>query len=295
MAKSCFLYKNSPKIRSRRFSAPCVVRYRAYRKLVCVTTFGGSHDNERKNSKVLIIFDSEQESAENIKKALQTECGINEKTISIFNGTPARLINIIKKDKFHSIKTIFIEISMKTTYNGIDAASEIARINSEIHIVFVTDYGKFYIQQAFLDCYELNPCAYLIKPVSKYFLKKTIDKINHTEKNKSAVWIKTQRTSIRLLTNEIIYIGIEGRCTVYHSPEQLYRSYTPMEETVKGLPQTFIRCHKSFIVNTQYITAYTPTRLILGSNIQIPISRSYQRIVKEYISSLTSLEVFDEP
>lgn len=239
---------------------------------------------------MLVIYDSEQESAEYIKQVLQTECGISEQSIYIFKGTPQKLYNIIKNDRYHTIKTIFIEISMETSYNGINVAAEIVKLNIDIHIVFITSYGKFYIQQAFLNCYDLNPCAYLIKPVNRYFLRKTIDKINHIEKSKSVVWIKTQHTAVRVKASDVFFIGIEGRCTVWHTNDGIMKSYTKMEETARSIPETFIRCHKSFIVNTQHITAYNTSHLILNDETQIPISRSYRREIRDYMNALTNPE-----
>ena len=60
--------------------------------------------------------------------------------------------------------------------------------------------------------------------------------------------------------------------------------YDTMENLAKRLPEIFLRCHRSFLINGQKIR-----RVKLGQSVveladgsQIPISRSYRQAVKEY-------------
>lgn len=236
---------------------------------------------------MLIIFDSDPESAALIRQILEDECDISHQSIQEIIDDPVKLITVINKDKLRLINTVFIEISMKTRYNGIDLAQKIVKINPDIHIVFTTEYGKFYIQQAFLDCYDVYPCAYLVKPINKYFLKRTIEKIRFMDKNRNVIWIKTQRTLISVNENNIIYISIDGHCTAFHLSNQVYRSYTTIEDVIPSLPKSFVRCHKSYIINSSHIVSYDPTSITLDENIVIPISRAYRPIIKEQLELIT--------
>lgn len=236
---------------------------------------------------MFIIFDSSLENASMMQQIMEEDCGIAHQSIQLVIDDPVKLITVINKDKLRIINTVFIEISMRTKYNGIDLAQKIVRINPDIHIVFTTEYGKFYIQQAFLDCYDVYPCAYLVKPINKYFLKRTIEKIRFMDKNKNVIWIKTQRTLISVNENSILYISIDGHCTAFHLLNQVYRSYTTIEDVIPSLPKSFIRCHKSYIINSSHIVSYDPTSITLEDNIVIPISRAYRPIIKEQLELVT--------
>lgn len=244
---------------------------------------------------MLIIFDSDAESAAMMRQILEEECGITGQSIQVIIDDPVKLITVVNKDRLRIINTVFVEISMKTRYNGIDLAHKIVGINPDIHIVFTTEYGKFYIQQAFLDCYDLYPCAYLVKPINKYFLKRTIEKIRFIDKNRDVIWIKTQRTLVSVNENNILYISIDGHCTAFHLPNQIYRSYTTIEDVIPSLPRSFVRCHKSYIINSSHIISYDTTSITLDENIVIPISRAYRSSVKEQLELITIFSRNDNP
>lgn len=61
--------------------------------------------------------------------------------------------------------------------------------------------------------------------------------------------------------------------------------YDTMENLEQSLPEYFLRCHRSFMINGKKIE-----KLLLGQNLavlkkgwEIPVSRSYKSILKEYI------------
>ncbi len=236
---------------------------------------------------MIVIMENEKESAEHIKMLLCMECGFRETAVNIFSKSSANLLNVIKNDKKRTINIVIIDISMNSNFDGIILAEQIVSIRADMHIVFVTSYGKFYIQQAFLFSYDVVPVAYLLKPVNKYFLKKTIEKIRYIDRNQSTVWIKTQRTMIGVKSSDIIYIGIEGHCTVFYTEEETYKSYSSIEDVAKSLPNGFLRCHKSFIINTDYIGEYNSrSSFILKNDTPIPISRAYQSHVKKFMEQI---------
>lgn len=62
--------------------------------------------------------------------------------------------------------------------------------------------------------------------------------------------------------------------------------YDTMENLQQSLPEYFLRCHRSFVINGRKIE-----KLLLGQNLvalqkgwQIPVSRSYKQTLREYVS-----------
>lgn len=236
---------------------------------------------------MVIIMDDDKESAEHIKMLLCMECGFREAAVNIFNKPVPKLLEVIKNDKNRTINTVILDVSLKADYDGIVVAEKIVNIREDMHIIFVTSYGKFYIQQALLFSYKVIPVAYLLKPVNKYFLKRAVEKIRYIERSHSSIWIKTQRSTIGVKANDIIYIGIDGHCTAFYTKDDVYKSYISIEEIAGTLPSIFLRCHKSFIINSEYISEYnTSTEVNLKNGMVIPISRTYRSFVKKYIEQL---------
>lgn len=238
---------------------------------------------------MVLIFDSDENSARRIKKILVEACSIKPSDITLFKGTPKELVIAVKKDVHRQIKIVFLDITMQTDMNGIDIANQIVSVDKNIHIVFVTSYGKFYIQQAFLDYYDLNPVAYLIKPVNSYFLRRVMKKIEHIEKSRSTIWIKIQQSVVGIRASDVVYIGIDGHATVIHTEKQTFKTYVSIEDILKTLPEGFVRCHKSYIINSEYIQSHfenNSIRLMTGT--VIPVSRSYQKQVRGWMNSIVA-------
>ncbi len=47
------------------------------------------------------------------------------------------------------------------------------------------------------------------------------------------------------------------------------------------LPPNFVKVHRSYIVNKNYIKVINSNSLLLQSNVEIPVSRTFKKILKE--------------
>ncbi|RFA37009.1 hypothetical protein CAI16_02740 [Virgibacillus dokdonensis] len=79
-------------------------------------------------------------------------------------------------------EVVFLDINMPQV-NGLELAEQILELDSSIHIVFVTAYDEFAIK-----AFEINALDYLLKPIQKDRLRKTIQRLEgdilfHNEKS----------------------------------------------------------------------------------------------------------------
>ena len=74
--------------------------------------------------------------------------------------------------------------------------------------------------------------------------------------------------------------------------------YMKMDELEKLLPENFLRCHKSYMVNMNQIASFAAEGIILESGRKIPVSRAkYQEARKrfwEYFNELSPKEQRNE-
>lgn len=71
----------------------------------------------------------------------------------------------------NDVEIVFLDIHIPEI-NGIQLAEQILEMKPELHIVFVTAYGEYAV-----DAFELNALDYVLKPVDKQRLLKTIQRI----------------------------------------------------------------------------------------------------------------------
>lgn len=72
------------------------------------------------------------------------------------------------------IDVVFLDIEMPGI-NGLKTAENMMQLNDHVHIVFVTAYNQYAV-----EAFEINAIDYLLKPIRKERLKKTIERLRHT-------------------------------------------------------------------------------------------------------------------
>jgi len=205
---------------------------------------------------------------------------------------------------------MFLDIQMPQM-SGIDVAESLIKTEHMPFIVFVTAFEEYAIK-----AFEVNAIDYILKPISKNRLSKTIKKVMNTTETKNGTfeqkierflldmrkenYAKTNKISIykegKLIPvdpHEIIYVTVKARNTLIVSTKGRFESnntLTQIEERL-NLP-TFFRCHKSFLINLDYISEIVPwfnsTFLIKMKNIndEIYVSRGQAKEFKKIMNIL---------
>lgn len=191
--------------------------------------------------------------------------------------------------------------------DGIEVARRILDDSHIPMIIFVTAYDKFAIK-----AFEVNAIDYLLKPISEDRLLNRIEKIYDSRKQEEKLPIdkldkliqefKSSTTSSRIAvyhknklipidTKDIIYITIEQKNAVIITTKGKFESNNSLNDLYNKLDsKEFIRSHKSYILNLNYIESIDPwfnstynVNLKLSKEI-IPVSRNYAKHFKEIMN-----------
>ncbi len=84
-------------------------------------------------------------------------------------------------------------------------------------------------------------------------------------KNKSKVYLK-----------ELIYVKSDGHYLNLHTTSKKEFVRGKISEIEKELPPNFIKCHRSYIVNENYIKQYNRTHVFMINGDSIPLSRGFK-------------------
>lgn len=193
------------------------------------------------------------------------------------------------------VDLIFVDINMPDM-NGIDF---VRSLDTTHYIVFTTAHPEFAI-----DGFKLNALDYLLKPFTfEEFMKatqKVISLVDLMERCKSAESSKTQSEAentdkefisvkadyktqlVRVAdivylesAGEYVQLHIEGNSTI----TTLFR----LKNMESALPQdSFLRVHRSYIVNLKRISSYTKGRIFLDNGEYIPLGENYKERFFEY-------------
>ena len=96
--------------------------------------------------------------------------------------------------------------------------------------------------------------------------------------------IETREGKQYIPLNQIYYIEAREKKIFIRTKQEEYGFYDTIENMEKKLPENFLRCHRSYIVNMSKVTAVKVSQSLIEvqDNLQVPLSRSYKRAVKEY-------------
>ncbi len=193
-------------------------------------------------------------------------------------GKCANAIEALDAIRGNKPDVLFLDIQMPVV-NGFEF---LAMIDEELMptVVFVTAYDEYAVK-----AFEENALDYLLKPVERDRLAKTLQKLlKRAKTGNSPVPVSgviPQLTRIPcLLTNRIKLVGtaeveyVESDLTGVHVITPKGRYFTALTLKVLENRTDFIRCHKQFLVNIDHID-----EILLNDNLLAQISTKSGRII----------------
>lgn len=142
-------------------------------------------------------------------------------------------------------------------------------------------------RQYALDGFELEVLDYLLKPVPFERFQQALAKFQRQrgeEKVTPKIALRVDRANLRLSVQEILYVESTGDYLKVYCPEKMLLTKETMKSFAARAPEEFLQIHRSYLVNTRYIKAYTNDQLQV-SNKTLPISRSYRQAVSDKMSN----------
>ncbi|QHI72639.1 LytR/AlgR family response regulator transcription factor [Aminipila terrae] len=168
---------------------------------------------------------------------------------------------------------IFLDIQMEGM-SGMEAARKIREAGGESYIVFIT-----VLKEYVYDAFDVEATDYLLKPVEDERFMRAMDRILHYIEDKRTASLTVQKSTgykiIRL--TDIFYCEVINRKIYIYTKQGVIDYYNKIDELEKQLKSYFVRCHRSYLVNLQYVCGYENGIAQLENGNKIPISRSRQQ------------------
>lgn len=176
----------------------------------------------------------------------------------------------------------FLDIYMEGT-SGVDTAWGIKAKHHDCAVIFVTGSPDH-----MADGFEIGAVHYLQKPIDKDKVEKALYRALETVgQDARYVELTVNRQSRRVLLSEILYAESQGGCCYVYvknseEPLRVYMKLDVLEALFSHC--RFLRCHHSYLVNLDAVTA--PTQdccFLLQNGTKIPIrQRSRKEILSVY-------------
>lgn len=181
---------------------------------------------------------------------------------------------------------ILMDIQMKFV-DGMTAAEEIRKMDSEVVIIFITNMTQYAIRG-----YEVDALDYILKPVSYFaFSEKLKRAILKLKKRKSSyIMLNVKGGIMRVDAADIYYLESSGHTLIYHTSGGDYFTSGTMkaaEEELSGLG--FSRGNKCYLINLKHVDGIQDKcAVVKGENLQIsrPRMNSFMQDLTKYWGDL---------
>jgi DNA-binding LytR/AlgR family response regulator len=206
---------------------------------------------------------------------------------------PTEAMEVMATEK---IDAIFTDIEMP----DISGMEYIRSLKEKPIIVFVTAYSDFAVEG-----FKADATDYLLKPFSLTDFMRSAEKVKQqyelrnavslvtSDENKAAnkwdseyVFVRADSRTVRLQISDIQYIESRKEYVIIFlensKPVMTLFSLKSIEER---LPKdSFMRVHRSFIVNLKKITEVVQNRIVFNKEASVPIGDQYKKDFQEFLN-----------
>ncbi len=167
--------------------------------------------------------------------------------------------------------------------DGIETARKIREQNNRCVIIFVSSYPDVAI-----DTFEVNAFRFLVKPIDKDKLFKSLDDFRKQTENDDFIILKGREGERIIRASEIVFCEAVYKHTLLHMANEIIESAKNIKEIQKQMTKDiFFRCHKAYIVSFPHIKSFDNNCIIMDNGEQAFISRSnltaFKNAFQEYV------------
>ena len=236
----------------------------------------------------IAVCDDSRELLEKVEKDLHEYENVRNTPVTVHTYTNAvDLLDGLKKTDYD---ILILDIIMPG-FTGMQAAHEIRKFNEEIKIIFLTSSKEFAIES-----YSVGAYYYLLKPVLKEKLFSVLDKVvsEITSKQESCI-IYTHMGIVNIPFAKIECIEVYNKHLVFHlsdgSTKETRGALTDYENVFLERKE-FLKIHRSYILNMDYIHSIEAGEITTYSGKIFPVSRLLAKDIKEhYMNYMFTKEV----
>lgn len=182
--------------------------------------------------------------------------------------SPLELLAEMEKGTHFDI--LFLDVIMPGQ-NGMNVAKEIRQHDNAVKIIFLTSSSEFAVES-----YTVGAFFYYVKPIEAEGFCKLMDAaISQCERERQGSLILRCKNGITRITLEkLMYCEVIGRTLVFHMENGMkLESIGRLDDLSSELEGygSFLRPHRSFLINMDYVQSISYKAIILDNLEKIPI------------------------
>lgn len=181
---------------------------------------------------------------------------------------------------------VLLDIQIKGSRDGVQFASEV-RTKHKLPFIFIT---SFYDRPTLDRAKATEPQAYILKPFDERDLLINVEMALYKHRkpplSSEKFFVKDKTEMVALDAKDILYVeAFDNYAKVFTARQSYIISHTLKQVEENLSSKSFLRVHRSYIVNFEKVTSINETNICLGL-VKIPLAQSYRQELMERITLL---------
>ncbi len=219
----------------------------------------------------IALCDDNLESTLTMQKILESELILQNVDAQIIHATNKQdeIEKLIKEKK---IDLLFLDVEFDNSpLNGIEFAKKLRKYNKDFYLIFLSAHQRFIYPSLVTKIFD-----YLVKPTNKDTIKELVARIKEEFEGNSNMFIPINKWQT-IRANEILCMEKNINKTIIYTTTGKLSCSKTLDKLLDILPQNFVRCYRSFIINKDKIILLDKkTKTVtLENNIVCPINEKF--------------------
>ena len=162
--------------------------------------------------------------------------------------------------------------------SGIDTVKRLHRTHPGVPVIYVTGHIGYCTR-----VYETDHVGFLVKPVQQADLASALHRaLNRAERTQTeGIVVRNHQQAQFLPFAKLRYLESSGRKVLFAFEEERLESYLRLKDVVSQLDSRFYQCHKSFVVNLDWVSKIDHSEFLLHSGERVPISARHRQEARD--------------
>ena len=197
-------------------------------------------------------------------------------------GNAMEASNLLRSRK---VSLIFLDIQMPE----ITGLQFIGTLKNPPAVILTTAFRDFAP-----EAFDLDVVDYLLKPISFERTMKAVNRFFDLQSDAATtapitmaeefLYLKADRKTHKIRLDEIIYVESLDEYVKVHMSDKWLITWENISSLEQRLPPTlFVRIHRSFIINSRYVTTISAEGIELGKK-ELPFGRAYKKFAVAALS-----------
>ena len=222
----------------------------------------------------IAICDDDQTFSGTLANYIEKEYNSLDLLIEFF-ASGEDVVKYYKADK-KSFDVILLDIEMKQI-NGIEAAHQIRKIDSQVVIIFITSHDELASMG-----YEVSAFRFLTKPVKAKKLIEALEAVRVQASSVKTIHVSNSEGEYTININDIMYLEARNQqVSIQTKDAEIIQRYNLSDYAEELAEYAFISVHRSYLVNFKYVKGINKQGIVLLDETVIPISRLKYAEVKQ--------------